>query len=261
MIEKPSIIIGGSLESLLYAWRTQTPIISKELRYVYRHDKAYSSFDLSFMNATDAKELQQNLIFALSFTGLMPYSGRIVNIRKTKGRLDIFTEGNKKIKMSPENIISFDKPKKRYNVYDFFDMRASQSHNIIELIDEDDFIYQLNFYNSPRTDSSTHHDVVGASRMTQKQLLDPDYGQGIAMLKMKRMLKAAGLNGPFAWERKGKKYYKQIKMQFYKREVSQVVEPLYSFEEIYNIEQKQEIPWKTVEKLRNRDETSLVLYQ
>lgn len=261
MIEKPSIIIGGSLESLLYAWRTQTPIISKELKYVFRHDKTYSSFDLSFINATDAKELQKNLIFALSFTGLMPYSGRIVNIRKTKGTLEVFTDGNKKIRIKPQNIVSFDRLKKRYDVYDFFDMRSSQSHDITELIDEDDFIYQLNFYNSPRTDSGTHHDVVGASRMTQKQLLDPDYGQGIAMLKMKRMLAAAGLKGPFAWERKGKKYYKQIKMEFYKREVSQVVEPLYSFEEIYNMEQKQEMPWKIIEKLRNKEETSLVLYQ
>lgn len=255
MIEKPSIIIGGSLESLLYAWRTQTPILAKEIGYVFRHDKTYSSYDLSFMNAKDPKEFQKNLIFALSSTGLMPYASRISNIRQDAEIVDIFTEGNKKIQIKSQNIVKFDAHKEDYNVYDFFDMRAARSHDVTELVDEGNFAYQINFYNSPRTDHSTHNDLVAASKLTHKELLDPDYGQGICMIKVKRMLKSAGVTGHFAWERKGKKYYKQIKMEFYKREVSRVLETRYSFDQIYNMKQEEGKAWKTFETLKNRDLT------
>ncbi len=255
MIEKPSIIIGGSLESLLYAWRTQTPILAKEIEYVFRHDKAYSSYDLSFMNAKDPKEFQKNLIFALSSTGLMPYVSRISNIRQEKKAVDIFTEGNKKIQIKSENIINFDTLSEDYNVYDFFDMRAARTHNIAELLDKGNFAYQINFYNSPRTDHSTHSDLVAASKLTPDQLLNPDYGQGICMIKVKRMLKSAGVTGHFAWERKGKKYYKQIKMEFYKREVSRMLDTKHSFEQIYNMKQEEDKAWKTFEILKNREGT------
>lgn len=258
MIEKPTIIIGGSIESLLYAWRTQTTIIIKKPHYVYRHDHKFNDYDLSFISAENPKQLQKNLLFALSFSGLAPYSGRITNIRRDKNILHVYTEGNKKIRLRSDNIIRFDRiVPQQFDVYDFFDMREAQGHKIKELMDEDDFIYQLNFFNSPRTDSPLLHDVVGASKMTQKQILDPDYGQGIAMLKMKRMLKSAGLKGPFAWERKGKRYYKQIKMDFYKREVWEVLETKHTFKEIYNMKQLEGEEWKKLEMLRKPGETSL----
>ena len=256
-MKKDKLIIGGSIESMLFAWRMQTPILIKDLSYVYRHNKILNEFDLSFINASDAKELQRNLFFALSFASLNMYSGRVQNINVEESIVKVSTEGNKMIEIECDEIIQFDQKTNLFDVYDFFDMRSASRHNIKRLEDDSNFIYQLDFYNSPRTTQGDHFDVVGASRMTSKELLSADYSQGIAMLKIKRMLAQAGVKGPFSWEKNGVRYYKQIKMEFYKREVSEILETKLSFEEIYNLEQTKGEAWKMLEKLRIRERTLL----
>jgi hypothetical protein len=255
MIEKPSIIIGGSLESLLYAWRTQTPVLAKESKYVYRYDKAYSSFDLSFMNAKDPKQFQRNLIFALSFEGLMPYSSNIENIRTRRDIIDVITKGNRKVQFKSEQIIKFDKDAKKYWVYDFFNTRSMTSHEGEDIFDnESDFIREINFYDSTRSFNSKTKDFVASSRMTHEQLLDPDYGIGVSKIKVLRMLKSAGLKGQFSQEYKGKKYYKSPKIELHKRVVSKIYKPLLDFESIYEMKQEEGKAWKTFETLKKRGE-------
>jgi len=255
MIEKSKVIIGGSLESLLYAWRTQTPILIKDPHYVFRHDADLVGYDFSFIKATDPKELQKNLLFALSLTGLMICAGRVDNFRVDSGVIDVFTSGNKSVTIKTDEILRFDTPTGLYNVYDFFDVRQTSRHEVKQVLDEDDFIHQITFYRTPRTARGDHFDAVGASRMTEKQLLSPDYGQGIAMIKMIRMLKEAGVNGPFAMEKKGKRYYKRIKLDFFKREACEVLETKYSFKEIYEMRQEEGEAWKTIETILRHKET------
>ena len=256
MIEKPSIIIGGSIESLFYAWRTQTPIISKDVKYVFRHDAAYSSFDLSFMNADDPKEFQRNLIFALSFEGLMPYGSNIENVRTRRNIVDVITKGNRKIQFKSEQIIKFDKDVKRYWVYDFFNTRSMTSHEGQDIFDTDsDFVKEINFYNSTRSFNSRTKDFVATSKMTDNQLLDPDYGIGVTKIKALRMFKSAGLKGQFSQEYKGKRYYKSPKVEFHKRVVSKMYKPLMDFETLYRMEQVEGRSWKTFETLKRKGET------
>ena len=133
--------------------------------------------------------------------------------------------------------------------------------DIKTLEDKDsDFAYQVDFYNSPRTCSNSHYDVVSASLMTAEELLDPDLGQGISKIKVLRMLDAAGIKGNFSWERKEKRYYKKIKIEFFKRTVVPIVTPLILFEDVYKLEQKREKPWKMLEKMRKKEGTSLGSY-
>lgn len=249
----PKLIIGRSLESLLYAWRTQTKIVVQDPEYVFRHDLKLLDYDFGFMNADDPKQLYNNLTFALGLTSLMICPNRISNIRKYKKEVNIITIGNKRVTLHVDELIRFDKETKIFNVYDFFDTREMSMNDSTMLIDpEDDFIYQLNLYKTPRVEHNKTKDLVGASRMSMDQLLSPDYGQGIAMIKILRMLKSAGINGKFAWQRKNKRYYKRPKIEFFRRVTSQSLRPKYSLEEIYNMEQAKEKPWKTLETLRKR---------
>lgn len=254
MIPKiPKLIVGRSLESLLYAWRTQTKIVVQHPEYVFRHDLKLLEYDFEFMNAANPKQLYNNLTFALGLTSLLIYPNKISNIRKYKKEVNIITSGNRKITLHVDEFDRFDKETEMFNVYDFFDTREMSSNDATILTDPDgDFIYQLNLYKTPRVEHNKTKDLVGSSRMNMKQLLSPDYGQGIAMLKMLRMLKSAGINGKFAWQRGDKRYYKRPKLEFYRRVTSQVLKPKYSFDEIYNMEQIREKPWKTLETLRKR---------
>jgi len=249
----PKLIVGRSLESLLYAWRTQTKIVVQHPEYVFRHDLKLLEYDFEFMNAANPKQLYNNLTFALGLTSLLIYPNKISNIRKYKKEVNIITSGNRKITLHVDEFDRFDKETEMFNVYDFFDTREMSSNDATILTDPDgDFIYQLNLYKTPRVEHNKTKDLVGSSRMNMKQLLSPDYGQGIAMLKMLRMLKSAGINGKFAWQRGDKRYYKRPKLEFYRRVTSQVLKPKYSFDEIYNMEQIREKPWKTLETLRKR---------
>ena len=253
----PKLIIGQSIESLLYAWRTQTKIIVKDPQYVFRHDPKLVEHDFSFMNAENPKQFYNNLTFALSITSLLVCPNNVSNFRETDGLVEIITKGNRKVKLEADEIIYFDKLIDQYDVYDFFDVREMSwtDVNIIE-DKEEDFIHQINFYHSPRTDNNRSRDIVASSRMTQKQLLSPDWGQGIAMLKMLRMLKSAGVNGKYAWTRKDTRYYKRPKLEFYRRVVAQKCETKHTFKEIYEMKQEEGDPWKTLEKMRKREETS-----
>lgn len=255
--EVPSLIIGCSIESLLYAWKTQTKIVVKDPEYVFRHDRRFSNLDLSFMNAENPKQFYNNLVFALSLTSLMLCPDNVATIREEDDAVNIVTKGSRKLVLHPNEIIYFDKETDVFNVYDYFDTREMTRNGISQLTDDDDFIYQLDLYKSPRSCNTRSRDMVGSSRMTHEELLSPDLGQGIAMIKTLRMLKAAGVTGKFAMERKGKRYYKKPRIEFYRRVVSRQLKPKFSLKKIYNMKQEQGEAWKMLEKLRKREETSL----
>ena len=252
----PKLIVGRSLESLLYAWRTQTKIVVKTPEYVFRHDRRFKDLNLSFMNAANPKELYNNLVFSLSVTSLLLCPDNVVSIREAGDGISIVTKGNRKLTVYPDELTRFDEKLETFNVYDFFDTREMTSTTIETIEDvEDDFIYQLNLYKGPRSSNSKTRDIVGASRMTQEMLLSPDYSQGISKLKTLRMLKSEGITGKFAWERKGTRYYKRPKIEFYRRIVSQSLKPKYSLKKIYNMKQEEGAAWKMLEKLRKREGT------
>ena len=250
------IIIGGSLESMLYAWRTQTKILVQEKKYVFRFDGKFFPTTFPDFECDNPKRLSSNLSFALSLGGLMPYGGNIENIRVSKDHIRVVTKGNRRVEIEADDVIHFDKNLKDYWVYDFFDSRQLRAHEINEILDDtDQFVKKINFYLSPRATNGVTKDFIGSSNLTHKQLLSPDYGPGIAKLKVMRMLKEAGLKGPLSQVYKGKKYYRNPKIEFHKRVVAQRYEPMYSFNTIYNMNQQEGKPWKTFKTLKNREET------
>ena len=240
---------------MLYAWRTQTKILVKEKKYVFRFCENFFPTTFPDFECENPKRLSSNLSFALSIGGLMPYGGNIENIRQEDDCLKIITKGNRRVEIEAEEIIHFDKYLKDYWVYDFFDSRQMRAHEVNEIFDDtDEFIKKINFYMSPRAANGTTKDFIGSSNLSHKQLLSPDYGPGIAKLKVMRMLKSAGLKGPFSQVYKGKEYYKKPKIEFHKRVIAQMYEPLYDFETIHNMEQQKEKAWKTFETLKKKGE-------
>ena len=240
---------------MLYAWRTQTKILVKEKKYVFRFGEKFFPTIFPDFDCDNPKRLSSNLSFALSLGGLMPYGGNIENIRVNKNHIKVITKGNRRVQIEAKEIIRFDKDLKDYWVYDFFDSRQMRAHTISEIFDDtDQFVKKINFYMSPRATNGTTKDFVGSSNLSHKQLLSPDYGPGISKIKVMRMLKQAGLTGPLSQVYKGKEYYKRPKIEFHKRVVAQAYKPLYDFNTIHNMEQHEEKAWKTFETLKKKGE-------
>lgn len=242
------IIVGRSLSCLLYCWRTQSRCIIKDPEYIHRFDKRYEGYDFSFINATNAKELWANLSFAMSFTSLLLFPNRVQTIREEESGVTIITKGNGRVFLNNNEVSTFDKETKEFGVFDFFNAKDVRPNPIIRLEDESRFVYQLDFHSY----GSSSKGLIAASKMTQEEVLDPDLGQGIAKLKVERMLNSNGFTGCLSRRYKGKDYYKRPKIEFHKRVLTPLFESQYDFETIYNMKQKEGEAWKTIERLRVR---------
>ena len=126
------------------------------------------------------------------------FPGNVESIREEDDGIAVVTKGSRIKRLKTDTLSYFDeKISDSFNVYDFFDTKLVRRHNHDELLDDDDFVSQINFYKSPR-DSVSTKDLVASSRMTREQLLDPSYGNGIAKIKVLRMLKSEGITGPMS---------------------------------------------------------------
>ena len=141
------MIIGRSLSSLLYCWRTQTRCIIHEPIEPHRFDKEYCGYDFSFANANDSKELWVNLCFTMALSSLLLFPGNVESIREEDDGIAVVTKGSRIKRLKTDTLTYFDeKISDSFNVYDFFDTKLVRRHSHDELLDDDDFVSQINFY-------------------------------------------------------------------------------------------------------------------
>ena len=245
------MIICRSLESLLYAWRTQQKCVVFNPCYINRFDDKYSVLNLEDFNADNAYEYWANLSFSMALTGLLLCPNNIENIREDDG-LVITTKGSKIFKPKTDVLRWLDKEEDIYDVYDFFDVRSSRLHDVSIIEDDEDLVRKINFFPSPRSCVVQTKDLVATSCMTHEQLLSPDWGNGIVRIKVMRMMQSSGITGPLSVRTETKTYYKKPKIDFYKRVVSKRMVPQYSLDEVVDMEQDKGEAWKTVQILKQK---------
>jgi hypothetical protein len=192
----------------------------------------------------------------MALSSLLLFPGNVESIREEDDGIAVITKGSRIKKLKTNSLTYFDeKIPDSFDVYDFFDTKLMRRHDRDELLDSDDFVSQINFYKS-RRDSVSTKDLVASSRLTREQLLDPSYGNGIAKIKVLRMLKSEGITGPLSVRTEKKIYYKNPKIEFFERVVSGRSRPLHSFKEIYSMKQTEGEEWKMIQKLKARQTTS-----
>lgn len=193
----------------------------------------------------------------MAMSSLLLFPDNVESMREEPDGITVVTKGARIKNVKTDSLIYFDEEiKDSFDVYDFFDTKLMRRHEQDELLDSDDFVKQINFYKSPR-DSVSTKDLVTSSRMTREQLLDPSYGNGIAKIKALRMLKSEGITGPMSVRTEKKIYYKNPRIEFFERVVSERVKPLHSFEDVYNMRQIEGEEWIMIQKLRERPTISL----
>lgn len=248
------IIIGRTPSCLLYSWRTQTPcLLDKKLEF-HPFDEEYEGLDFSEFNATNSDEMVVNLSFALGITGLLLQPNNVENIRIDE-KIKVFTKGSRMVEYDAEPVYFDEKQTGLFNVFDSFFWRRGETHDLFEIKGEEP-IKKVVFYPSRRSRvKPCTKDVMVLSKMDENQLLDSDYGNGIVRISALRMMSERGLKGNFAHEVNGKRYYKAIKLEFDERKVTPIYEQMYSFKEVYEMEQRKERQWKMFETLRLKQKT------
>ena len=195
------LILGGSLESLLYAYKTETPIIIDKPRRPFELDKVPSEFDLSFLGydpktQVNRLRLWERLSFLLSLSGLLLFPNSIENITERNNSLVIVTHNMRKLEVTFNKLRSFDTNFTNFAwVYDWFAVRSGGKHEVDMLEDNEYLAHKLIFYPSQRIGVHSSKDVVAITYLKIDDIFEMEYSEPYVSLKTRRMMKQAGILG------------------------------------------------------------------
>lgn len=213
IFEKDEIVIGGDLRSLLYSYFHEVPVIYSALHPPFRFDKFDSFLDptLSVLGFSQDKvytprQVWERLVFLLGLSGLMPINSPENTLRVVGNQLSVST-GSKVIKFNFNKLVVYEdegiagltrvtkEERKKNRVIDWVNVRSGCRHNHTYLEDDDDFVKEIYFYPTERSDNKKLKDLVAVSYLTDEQLRDFDFSDTMAKFKIKKMMKEAGIRG------------------------------------------------------------------
>ena len=241
IFEYDKIVVGSSLEAVLFAFNNCCPILFTNPERPFRFDFLSHAYDMASFKIPDMRKslttfegdkevgtpkelLWERLLFLLSLDGNVPLSNLCHNIRYDGDRVvcsneyskimelkfkechyfgDSFSTGFVEEKSLDENV---------YLCYDYIGFNKGGKHDVDYIYTGDDFVSEIWFYSSDRIDGNTPvRDACAVSELTESQLLDFDYSETMSRFKVVHEMESRGMKGAFAhdYTKSGKpKHYK-----------------------------------------------------
>ena len=251
------LVIAGSLESLLYCFFNDKKLILLDKHVPFKlstipyHEKfrmlGYSSDDVIYK-----QELWDRLAFVLSMTNNIVCPNIVKSSRDSDGEVILVTDHNKRIRLFCDSMIQFDSPiENSFFVYDWFNVRSGNNHKFTILHDNDIFVNQIIFYQSERIGGNKNmKDLVAVSTLTKSQLQDINFCEGIARIKILKMMKSVGIRGQSNGISKlGYKLHYALKIEHTHRETIQNYDSMYDINTILLKEPTRGDKWNITKKL------------
>ena len=259
------VVIGNSLEALLYSFLNNIPFIYTNGKCPHRFSFFKPDDDLSFfgiqnqirtlIGPTSEKQIGiskdtawEKLYFYLSLAGLNPLADKLSSIRIEDGVLKAFSHKARMVKIKFEHLIIFDAtnvlgipdpkyiPPKEYKVYDWINVRSGLKHkwDWIDWLGSSSFVSSILFYPTDRIDGDQiYKDAIAISYLTEEMIDHYDYSDINARFKVLHMMKKAGIKGPcngFHPKDKTKQLYRGLKIETSHRELELLNPPVYESE-------------------------------
>lgn len=224
-----SLVYGNNLEALEFAYRNGIHIFYESLEKPFHLDKTKQGIS--------KRDVIENYAFLLSCAGLNLSCH--LNSKHRLGNDRITISGNPWIiEYHFDTLYNFieqeQNGKEKYKVVDYINIRSCGMHDIRELRTEEDFVKEIYFYPSQRSNSSknfsllTHSyeqvvkDAFVVSYLTKKQIEDEEYSGIYSRLRLKEIMKEVGIKGKKSGTRNGKPKYGTIKLEFDRREINEI---------------------------------------
>ena len=245
------LVIGGTLKAVLYAYINNCPLVYTRLSMPHRFDNFDENPDIFnipderttlFSNKGDIIHgqpksiLLKKCMFLLSVAGLVPFSDAVNGIHLLEdGTVKVV--GTRTYKAEVEKVFVFDdhnlhgsmlmpngtKGSNKNLVLDWIHVRRGLTHKFDCLFGEGDFVKKIMFYPSERICGNNHmKDAVAISHLTDKELLDPDYGELYVRFKVEDTMKKAGIKGKrngFRYGDRNRPTFLQVRLDIPRREV------------------------------------------
>ena len=261
------VILGGSLESLLYSFVTETPLVISTPIVPFELESTPYDHDFKFLGYDHNREIYKSemwdrLSFILSMAGLVVMPNTIRNVRQEKKKLIFATTGNSRTIISYDKLISFDKPTSEFvHTYDWFDIRSGSKIIHDDLIDTtDDLVKRVYFYKSRRRgQNGDRKDLVSYSILKTPEIHDYENSHSYVRLKTLSMMKEAGLRGtPNGYNKRGTPLYYAIKIEHTHREIIKDYKPKYTLAQIIKKRKREGDVWNLAKKLFRHKQISIL---
>ncbi len=264
----PKIITGGSLESLFYAYITETPIVLTQPYVPFELEQAHFG-DVFDMIGYDPNipltklQVWDRLAFVLSMAGLIMMPNNVRNVRH-EGRQIVFAlKDNSRFIIAYERKISFDQHLEGVvDVYDWFDIKSGSKLELEEINDyEDKLASKIIFYDSVRKGNGGkgRKDLVAVSEIATKDLLEYENSENNVRLKTIQMMKDQGLRGrPNGYNKFGKPLHYAIDIEHTHREIIKKYKPKFTIEETFKQAKHKKEIWNLTKKLLHRKQISIL---
>jgi len=227
ILDYDKIVIGSSLEALMFAFNNQLPVFFSEAERPFRFDFVDPSLDLSDLNLENEERvlksiageikvglpkeiLWERLMFILSYFGKAPLAALCRSMRYTGSSIIFSDEYSKIAEVNFNHCYYFgdknchkllnEKPidRRTYICYDWIAFNRGGKHDVDFIKTKDDFVGTIWFYSSDRIDgNSPVKDACVVSRLTAEQLTDFDYSETMARFKMIHEMENRGMKGKF----------------------------------------------------------------
>lgn len=229
-IKVKNLVIGGNIEALEFAFREGYYIFYEKLEAPFHLDQT--------KNGLNKKDVIENYAFLLSLCGLNLHSHINSEFRLGKEKLTITGKVPWTIEVFFETVHDFRKAKNKnilYKVIDYINVRSCGNHDIRELKTENNFVKEIYFYPSHRSNSSknfslsTHDyesitkDAMIVSYLNHSQIQNEDYSSIYSRLRLKEIMQEIGIKGKkCGYHPNGKQKYNSIKLEFARREINEI---------------------------------------
>ena len=238
------MVVGGDLPSLAYAAIHKLPVIFVTPKLPFRFDFMDENLDLrSFgipQNQPVTKvRLWQTLLRLCSLSGLVPVSTGAQSIRIRDDLLVISTDNMRVVKAEFNKLLVFDpdqiqtlpsilsQNRGTNRVLDWFNVRSGCRHDIDSIAFEDNFIKEMHFYPTDRSDNSSLKDVVAISYLNDDEVQGFDFSETMARHKVEYLMKEAGIKGRGNGYNNNKPVYLSIKVEHADREIVPSIKTIY----------------------------------
>lgn len=200
-----NLIIGSSLEAVLFAHETQTPLISCRLERPYYFEEI-EDFGLG----NNKLQIWQKYAFILSLANLMPMSDKIKHIRYVDANtLKVILKADKTIIVKFNRLFVFDDYRfydlpnetgittNENMVIDWFHVVSGKHHDFSYLSRGSAFINKILFYERPYGKlARAPKNALALSYLSKSQLDNPKYADYVVKIKTEKLMAENGIASP-----------------------------------------------------------------
>lgn len=197
-----NLIIGSSLEAVLFAHETQTPLISCRLERPYYFEEIQD-----FGLGSNKLEIWQKYAFILSLANLMPMSDKIKHIRYVDANtLKVILKADKTILVKYNRLFVFDDYRfydlpnetgittNENMVIDWFHVISGRHHDFSAINRDNPFINKILFYERPYGKLATPpKNALVLSYLSKHQLDNPKYADYVVKIKTEKLMAESGI--------------------------------------------------------------------